>query len=39
MSKCHIRPQFECQNRIVNVKIRRSAPDQMSKYDFQCHQF
>ena len=29
MSKYDIRPQFECQNRILNVKIRYSA-------DFEC---
>ena len=27
MSKYEIRSQFECQNRILNVKIRNSVPD------------
>ena len=31
MSKSDIRPEFECQNRISNVKMRYSAPDRMSK--------
>ena len=31
MSKYDIRPQFECQNRILNVKIRYSARFRMSK--------
>ena len=29
--KCEIRPEFECQNRIPNVKMRYSAPDRISK--------
>ena len=36
MSKCHIRPEFEYRNKIVNVKRRYLAPDRMSKYDFKC---
>ena len=36
MSKFDIQPYFECQNRILNVKIRYSAPVQMSKSDFKC---
>ena len=36
MSRCDIRPLFECQNRILNVKMRYSAPIRMSKYDFEC---
>ena len=36
MSKCDIRPEFERQNRILNVKIRYSAPVRMSKWDFVC---
>ena len=36
MSKNDIRPYFECQNWILNVKIRYSAPIRMSKYDFEC---
>ena len=36
MSKCDIRPQNECQNRISNVKIRYSASERMSHYDFEC---
>ena len=35
MSKYNIRPQFECQNRILNVKILHSASVGMSKYDTQ----
>ena len=31
MSKYDIRPEFECQNRIWNVKIRYTAPVRMSK--------
>ena len=34
MSKYDILPDFECQNRILNVKIRYSAPFLMSKFDF-----
>ena len=30
MSKCDIRPKFECQNRISNVKIQYSAQVRMS---------
>ena len=33
MSKYDIRPKFECQNRILNIKIRYSARFRMSKYD------
>ena len=40
MSKCDIRPEFECQDRIKNVKIRYSAPVRMSNFDiwpeFKC---
>ena len=36
MSKFDIRPEFECQNRILNVKIRYSARIRMSKWDFEC---
>ena len=36
MSKYEIRSQFECQNRILNVKIRNSVPVRMSKLDFEC---
>ena len=36
MSKYDIRPQFECQNRILNVKIRYSAQVRMSRKDFEC---
>ena len=40
MSKCDIRPEFECQDRISNVKIRYSAPVRMSNFDiwpkFKC---
>ena len=46
MSKYDIRPDFECQNRVLNVKIQHSAQFQgqnrirMSKYDippdFEC---
>ena len=36
MSKCDIRPEFECQNRILNVKIRYSVQVRMSKWDFEC---
>ena len=40
MSKCDIRPEFECQDRILNVKIRYSAPVRMSNFDiwpeFKC---
>ena len=40
MSKCDIRPEFECQDRISNVKIRYSAPIRMSNFDiwpeFKC---
>ena len=36
MSKFDIRPEFECQNRILNVEIRYSAPVRMSKKDFEC---
>ena len=40
MSKYDIWPQFECQNRILNVKILYWASVGMSKYDtpldFEC---
>ena len=36
MSKYDIGPQFECQNSILNVKIRYSATVLMSKLDFEC---
>ena len=36
MSKYDIGPNLECQNRILNVKIRYSVPVRMSKYDFEC---
>ena len=36
MSKYDIPPLFVCQNRILNVKIRYSAPVQISKQDFEC---
>ena len=36
MSKYDIQPYFESQNRILNVKIRYSAPGQKLKYDFGC---
>ena len=35
MSKSDIRPEFECQNKILNVKMQYSAPDRMSKLDFE----
>ena len=36
MSKYDIQPYFECQNRILNVKIIYSPPGRKSKYDFGC---
>ena len=39
MSKYDIRPQFECQNRILNVKIQQSASVHMSIFsnvEIQC---
>ena len=36
MSKFDIRPQFECQNRILNVKMRISVTVPMLKGDFEC---
>ena len=36
MSKYNIWLRIECQNRIVNIKIRYSAPFRMSKYDIEC---
>ena len=36
MSKFDIRPQFECQNRILNIKMRYSVEIRMSKLDFEC---
>ena len=36
MSKFDIRPDFECQNRILNVKMRYLARIRMSKKDFEC---
>ena len=35
MSKYDIRPDFECQNRVLNVKLRYSAQVRMSKKDFE----
>ena len=35
MSKLDIRPHFECQNRILNGKMRYSAPIQIKKIGFQ----
>ena len=36
MSKCDIWPKIECQNKILNIKMRYSAPVRMSKKDFEC---
>ena len=36
MSNFDIWPEFECENRILNVKIRYSALVRMSKQDFEC---
>ena len=36
MSKFDIRTKFECQNKILNVKIRYLAQIRMSKEDFEC---
>ena len=36
MSKYDIRPNLECGNRILNVKLRYSAQVRMSKKDFEC---
>ena len=36
MSKCDIRSKFECQKRILNVKIRYLARIRMSNKDFEC---
>ena len=36
MSKYDIQPDFECQNRILNVKIRYSAQVRRSDKDFEC---
>ena len=36
MSKFDIQPEFECQNRILIVKIRYSVQLRMSKQDFEC---
>ena len=35
MSKYDFPTEFECQNRILNVKIRFSDSVRMSKYDFE----
>ena len=35
MSKYEIRSEVECQNRILNVKIRNLVPVRMSKKDFE----
>ena len=35
MSKYDIRAQLDCQNWILNVKIRYSATVRMSKHDFE----
>ena len=37
MSKCDIWPEFECQNRISNVKMRYSARIRMSKNEKQTN--
>ena len=34
--KIGFRPYMECQNRILNVKIRYSTRFRMSKQDFEC---
>ena len=36
MSKCDIWSEFECKNRISNVKMRYPASVRMSKNDFEC---
>ena len=36
MSKFDIRSKFECQNKILNVRIRYLARIRMSKYDYEC---
>ena len=36
MSKYDCPTQFECQNRILNIKIAFSDSVRMSKYDFEC---
>ena len=36
MSKYDFPSQFECQNIILNVKIRFSDSVRMSKYNFEC---
>ena len=36
MSKYDIRPQYECQYRIWNVKIQYKASVRTSKYDIEC---
>ena len=36
MSKYDSGPYLECQNRILNVKIQKSALFGMSKLDFEC---
>ena len=36
MSKYDFPTQLECQNRILNVKIRFCDSVRMSKYDFEC---
>ena len=37
MSKYDIPPDFECGNRILNVKLRYSAQVRMSKKDYECY--
>ena len=39
MSKYDIPPDFECGNRILNVKLRYSAQVRMSKKDYECYIF
>ena len=36
MSKYDFTTQFECENSILNIKIRFSDSMRMSKYDFEC---
>ena len=36
MSKYDFPTQFECQNRILNIKIAFSDSVRMSKLDFEC---
>ena len=37
MSIYDIPPDFECENRILNVKLRYSAQVRMSKKDYECY--